>query len=77
MFGQPTLPGTGEILLGILVAIAAYYDIRYRRIPNWLALAGILVPDVCTEPDAVNVCVKGSTVWGPENPALKQVKQRS
>jgi prepilin peptidase CpaA len=43
MLGQPTLPGTGEILLGILVAIAALYDVRYRRIPNWLVLAGIIV----------------------------------
>jgi prepilin peptidase CpaA len=43
MFVQPTLPGTGEILLGILVAVAAYYDIRFRRIPNWLVLTGIIV----------------------------------
>jgi prepilin peptidase CpaA len=42
MLGQPTLPGSGEILLGILVAVAAYYDIRYRRIPNWLVLSGIV-----------------------------------
>jgi len=41
MLGQPSLPGTGQILLGILVAIAAIFDIRYRRIPNWLVLAGI------------------------------------
>ena len=43
MLGQPILSGGGQILLGILVAIAAVYDIRYRRIPNWLVLAGILV----------------------------------
>jgi prepilin peptidase CpaA len=43
MFGQPTLLGTGQILLGILVAIAAIFDIRYRRIPNWLVLAGLIV----------------------------------
>jgi prepilin peptidase CpaA len=43
MLGQPSLPGTGQILLGILVAIAAIFDIRYRRIPNWLVLAGIIV----------------------------------
>src|ERR1043166_8914858 len=42
MLGQPYLLGTGQILLGILVAIAATYDIRYRRIPNWLVLAGIV-----------------------------------
>jgi prepilin peptidase CpaA len=43
MLGQPLLLGTGQILLGILVAIAATFDIRYRRIPNWLVLAGIIV----------------------------------
>lgn len=42
MLGQPTLPGAGQILLGILVAIAAIFDIRFRRIPNWLVLAGII-----------------------------------
>lgn len=42
MLGQPALPVTGEILLGILVALAAYFDIRYRRIPNWLVLSGIV-----------------------------------
>lgn len=36
------LLGTAQILLGILVAIAAVFDMRYRRIPNWLVLAGIL-----------------------------------
>jgi prepilin peptidase CpaA len=43
MIGQPLLPGTGQIFLGILVATAAIFDIRYRRIPNWLVLAGIIV----------------------------------
>lgn len=43
MLSQPQLAGSGQILLGILVAIAAVYDIRYRRIPNWLVLAGIIV----------------------------------
>lgn len=41
MLTQPQLPGSGQILLGVLVAIAAVYDIRFRRIPNWLVLAGI------------------------------------
>jgi Flp pilus assembly protein protease CpaA len=30
------MPVTGEIFLGILVAVAAASDIRFRRIPNWL-----------------------------------------
>ena len=38
MLDQPYLIGMGQILLGILVAIAATCDIRYRRIPNWLTL---------------------------------------
>ena len=40
-FSQPFLPGAGIVLLGILSAIAAGYDARFRRIPNWLVLAGI------------------------------------
>ena len=36
------LPEVGQILLGILVAAAAIYDIRFRRIPNWLVLTGIV-----------------------------------
>jgi prepilin peptidase CpaA len=42
MPATPSLHLAGEILLGILVGIAAVYDIRFRRIPNWLVLAGIL-----------------------------------
>jgi prepilin peptidase CpaA len=43
MLIHPTLLGTAQVLLGILTAIAAAFDIRYRRIPNWLVLAGIIV----------------------------------
>jgi prepilin peptidase CpaA len=43
MLSQPSLLGVGQILLGILVAIAAIFDIRSRRIPNWLVLAGLIV----------------------------------
>jgi prepilin peptidase CpaA len=43
MLGQPSLLGAGQILLGILVALAAIFDIRSRRIPNWLVLAGLIV----------------------------------
>jgi prepilin peptidase CpaA len=42
MLTPPTLDGAAQILLGILVLVAAGYDIRYRRIPNWLVLAGIV-----------------------------------
>jgi prepilin peptidase CpaA len=42
MLSQPLLPGVGQILLGILVTTAAIYDIRFRRIPNWLVLTGIV-----------------------------------
>jgi prepilin peptidase CpaA len=43
MLGQPSLPGAGQILLALLVAIAAIFDTRYRRIPNWLVLAGLVI----------------------------------
>jgi prepilin peptidase CpaA len=43
MLDQPTLSGAGQVLLGILVATAAVFDIRSRRIPNWLVLSGIIV----------------------------------
>lgn len=42
MISNPELPIAGRILLGLLVAVAAGYDIRYRRIPNWLVLCGII-----------------------------------
>jgi prepilin peptidase CpaA len=42
MLTQPTLAGAAQILLGILTMVAAGFDIRYRRIPNWLVLAGIV-----------------------------------
>lgn len=35
-------PWSTQILLALVVVIAAVYDIRYRRIPNWLTLSGIL-----------------------------------
>jgi prepilin peptidase CpaA len=41
MISPPYLPGSGQLLLASLVTIAAAYDIRSRRIPNWLVLAGI------------------------------------
>jgi prepilin peptidase CpaA len=43
MLSQPQLAISGQILLGILIATAAVFDIRSRRIPNWLVLAGIVV----------------------------------
>jgi prepilin peptidase CpaA len=47
MLSQPSLFGAGQILLGILVAVAAYFDIRSRRIPNWLVLTGIVAGFAC------------------------------
>ena len=40
--GAPQLNIAAQILLGILTAVAAGFDMRYRRIPNWLVLAGII-----------------------------------
>lgn len=42
MLTQPTLAGAAQILLAALTLVAAGFDIRYRRIPNWLVLAGIV-----------------------------------
>lgn len=42
MLNQPTLAGAAQILLGVLTLVAAGFDIRYRRIPNWLVLIGIV-----------------------------------
>jgi prepilin peptidase CpaA len=39
-----TLPPPGiEVVLLALVLGAAVYDVRYRRIPNWLTLLGVLI----------------------------------
>ena len=40
---NPQLPVVGQVLLTLLVLIAAGYDIRFRRIPNWLVLAGLVL----------------------------------
>jgi len=34
------MPPLSEVALPALVIVAAVYDIRFRRIPNWLVLAG-------------------------------------
>lgn len=37
------LPPFGvNVLLLVLVGVAAIYDVRYRRIPNWLTLSGVV-----------------------------------
>jgi prepilin peptidase CpaA len=39
-----SLPPPGaEALLLVLVLAAAVYDVRYRRIPNWLTVAGVVL----------------------------------
>jgi len=32
-----------QILLALMVIIAAVYDFRFRRIPNWLTLSGVIL----------------------------------
>lgn len=32
-----------QIILALMVVIAAVYDMRFRRIPNWLVLAGLVL----------------------------------
>ena len=36
-------PVVFQIVLLLMVAIAAVYDIRFRRIPNWLVLTGLVL----------------------------------
>ncbi len=39
-----TLPPPGiEVVLLTLVIAAAVYDVRYRRIPNWITVGGVLI----------------------------------
>jgi Flp pilus assembly protein protease CpaA len=38
-----TLPPPGiNITLLTLIAVAAVYDLLYRRIPNWLTIGGVI-----------------------------------
>ncbi len=37
------LPPLYQLLLALLVLISAFYDIRWRRIPNWVTLPGWVV----------------------------------
>jgi prepilin peptidase CpaA len=39
MFSLP--PQTVEVALLVLLLVAAVYDVRYRRIPNWLTMSGL------------------------------------
>ena len=36
-------PVVFQIVLALLVGVAAVYDARFRRIPNWLVLAGLIL----------------------------------
>jgi prepilin peptidase CpaA len=56
MLPPRVLPWTVQVLLAALVLIAGYYDIRYRRIPNWLTLPSVLIGF------ALNAFL-GATVW--------------
>lgn len=41
---EMSLPARGiEVVLLALVIAAAVYDVRYRRIPNWLSLLGVVI----------------------------------
>src|SRR5260370_24770226 len=44
------LPLASEIALAGLVVVAAVYDIRLRRIPNWLAAAGFCLGFILNTP---------------------------
>ena len=37
------MPGVLKVVLILMVCAAAYYDLRVRRIPNWISLSGIIL----------------------------------
>jgi prepilin peptidase CpaA len=37
------LPVVNQLMLAMIVVVAAVYDFRYRRIPNWLVLTGLVL----------------------------------
>ncbi len=37
------MPPIIQVLVALMVVVAGVYDIRYRRIPNWLVLPAVLV----------------------------------
>ena len=37
------IPPVYAVLLAALAAAAAYYDVQYRRVPNWLVLIGLVL----------------------------------
>ena len=39
----PALPSIIRIAVAVLVLSAAAFDLRYRRIPNWLSLSGLIL----------------------------------
>jgi prepilin peptidase CpaA len=39
---MPPLPDPIQVALAALVTVAAFCDLRWRRIPNWLVLSGLL-----------------------------------
>lgn len=43
----PTLPVALRITLVCIVLVAAAYDLKFRRIPNWVSLSGIILGFGC------------------------------
>ena len=37
------LPAVMQVVLVLIVMTAGIYDLRYRRIPNWLVLVGLVL----------------------------------
>lgn len=37
------MPFILKVILAVLAGTAAYYDIRFRRVPNWLTLSGLFL----------------------------------
>ena len=54
------LPWITQILLAVVALVATYYDIRFRRIPNWLTLPGVAVGFVA----GALLPVGNNSAWG-------------
>jgi prepilin peptidase CpaA len=54
------LPWITQILLAVIALVATYYDIRFRRIPNWLTLPGVVIGFVA----GAILPVGNNSAWG-------------
>src|SRR5205085_10518848 len=61
-----SVPGPMQAVVAMLVLTAAMYDVRYRRIPNWLVaiglVAGVLMASVFFRGDGLRTAFLGAAL---------------